>query len=59
MRKKCRQGKAKCLINKIAERMRAELNSKPQDVFETRDEYEEKFGIGSLTKRFDFCSIIM
>ena len=59
MRKKSRQGKARCLINKIAKRMRDKLGSKQTDVFETRDAYEAKFGMGSLTKRFDFCSIIM
>lgn len=59
MRKKSRQGKARCLINKIAKRMSDELGLKPTDVFETRDAYEVKFGIGRLTKRFDFCSIIM
>jgi hypothetical protein len=59
MRKKSRQGKARRLIIKITKRMRDKLESKHTDMFETRDEYEAKFGIGSLTKRFDFCSIIM
>jgi hypothetical protein len=59
MRKKSRQGKARSLIYKIAKRMRKELGKDVGDLFETRDAYQEKFGVRSLTKRFDFCSIIM
>lgn len=58
-RKRSRQRKAMRLLIKIARRMNKELGVRIKDPFECRDKYQERFGTRSLTRRFDFCSIIM
>jgi hypothetical protein len=57
--KRCRQRRAKQLIEKIAKRMSKDLGKNFLDPFDMRDAYVEKYGMKRLARRFDFCSIIM
>lgn len=59
MPKRCRQRRAKQLIEKIAVRMGKDLGTTFPDPFDTRDAHVKKYGIKDLSRRFDFCSIIM